>query len=58
VSSAGFDVGLYQNPQIIRQLSSTGPWDYDRLARMMESSFRPVADGLPPSLFASQLGRK
>jgi NAD(P)-dependent dehydrogenase (short-subunit alcohol dehydrogenase family) len=58
VSSAGFDVGLYQNPQIIRQLSSTGPWDYDRLARMMESSFRPVADGLPPSLFASQLGKK
>jgi NAD(P)-dependent dehydrogenase (short-subunit alcohol dehydrogenase family) len=58
VSSAGFEVGLYQNPQIIRQLSSTGPWDYDRLARMMESSFRPVADGLPPSLFASQLNKK
>jgi NAD(P)-dependent dehydrogenase (short-subunit alcohol dehydrogenase family) len=58
VSSAGFEVGLYQNPQIIRQLSSTGPWEYGRLAAMMESSFRPVADGLPPSLFASQLGRK
>jgi NAD(P)-dependent dehydrogenase (short-subunit alcohol dehydrogenase family) len=58
VSSAGFEVGLYQNPQIIRQLSSTGPWDYDRLAKMMESSFRPVADGLPPSLFASQLNKK
>jgi NAD(P)-dependent dehydrogenase (short-subunit alcohol dehydrogenase family) len=58
VSSAGFEVGLYQNPQIIRQLSSTGPWEYDRLAQLMESSFRPVADGLPPSLFASQLGKK
>jgi NAD(P)-dependent dehydrogenase (short-subunit alcohol dehydrogenase family) len=58
VSSAGFEVGLYQNPQIIRQLSSTGPWEYGRLAQMMEASFRPVADGLPPSLFASQLDKK
>jgi hypothetical protein len=24
---------------------------------MMESSFRPVADGLPPSFFASQIGK-
>jgi len=57
ISAAGFDVGLYANPQIIRQLSAPEPWDYDRLAQHMERSFRPVADGLPPSLFASQLGR-
>jgi NAD(P)-dependent dehydrogenase (short-subunit alcohol dehydrogenase family) len=55
VSSAGFDVGLYENPQVIRQLSSAGPWDYQKLAAMMERSFRPVANGLPPSVFASQL---
>jgi NAD(P)-dependent dehydrogenase (short-subunit alcohol dehydrogenase family) len=55
ISSSGFEVGLYENPQLIRQLSSPGPWDYQKLATMMERSFRPVADGLPPSLFASQL---
>src|SRR5487761_1704032 len=55
VSSAGFDVGLYENPQVVRQLSSAGPWDYQKLAAMMERSFRPVANGLPPSVFASQL---
>ena len=55
ISAAGFDVGLYANPQIIRQLSSPGPWAYDTLAGQLEHSFRPVADGLPPSLFASQL---
>jgi NAD(P)-dependent dehydrogenase (short-subunit alcohol dehydrogenase family) len=58
VSSSGFEVGLYENPQIIRQLSSAGPWDYQKLATMMERSFRPVANGLPASVFASQLANK
>jgi hypothetical protein len=56
ISAAGFEVGLYENPQIIRQLSAPAPWEYDRLATAMEGSFRPVANGLPRSLFASQLG--
>jgi len=51
VSAMGFDVGLYENPQLIRQLSSPGPWEYDTLAAHMERSFRPVAHGLPPSIF-------
>lgn len=44
------------NPQVIRQLSAPEPWAYDRLAAAIEGSFRPVADGLPRSLFSSQLG--
>jgi NAD(P)-dependent dehydrogenase (short-subunit alcohol dehydrogenase family) len=55
ISSAGFEVGLYENPTVIRQLSSPGPWDYQNLATMMERSFRPAANGLPASVFASQL---
>jgi NAD(P)-dependent dehydrogenase (short-subunit alcohol dehydrogenase family) len=55
VSSSGYEVGLYENPQIIRQISSTAPWEYDKLAGQLERSFRPAADGLPFSLFASQL---
>ena len=55
ISSAGYDVGLYANPQIIRQVSAPVPWEYDSLATHLEASFRPAADGLPPSLFASQL---
>jgi len=51
VSSMGFEVGLYENPQQIRQLSAPGPWQYDKLAAAMERSFRPVADGLPDSIF-------
>jgi NAD(P)-dependent dehydrogenase (short-subunit alcohol dehydrogenase family) len=55
VSSSGYEVGLYENPQIIRQVSSTGPWEYSKLAAQLERSFRPAANGLPFSLFASQL---
>jgi NAD(P)-dependent dehydrogenase (short-subunit alcohol dehydrogenase family) len=51
VSAMGFDVGLYENPQLIRQLSAPGPWQYDKLAAAMERSFRPAANGLPDSIF-------
>jgi NAD(P)-dependent dehydrogenase (short-subunit alcohol dehydrogenase family) len=51
VSAMGFDVGLYQNPQMIRQLTAPGPWQYEQLATLMERSFRPVANGLPRSEF-------
>jgi len=57
ISSSGYEVGLYENPQIIRQLSAPEPWQYDRLAQAIEGSFRPAADGLPRSLFASQLSQ-
>lgn len=55
VSAGGFDVGLYSNPEEIRQICSTGPWEFDQLSSMLERTFKPVADGLPPSVFATQL---
>ena len=55
IASSGYEVGLYENPQVIRQISSTAPWEYDKLAAQLERSFRPAADGLPASVFASQL---
>src|ERR1700722_13780253 len=56
IASSGYEVGLYENPQVIRQISSTAPWEYDKLAAQLERSFRPAADGLPHSVFTSQLG--
>jgi NAD(P)-dependent dehydrogenase (short-subunit alcohol dehydrogenase family) len=55
ISSHGFDVGLYANPQVIRQLSAPSPWDYGSLAKKIEASFKPAANGLPHSAFTSQL---
>jgi len=55
ISSSGFEVGLYANPEIIRQLSAPEPWEYERLAAAMEGSFKPAANGLPRSVFSSQI---
>jgi NAD(P)-dependent dehydrogenase (short-subunit alcohol dehydrogenase family) len=55
ISAVGGEVGLYQNPQLIRQLNSPSAWDYPRLADQMETSFRPAANGLPHSIFAHQV---
>jgi len=52
VSSSGYSVGLYENPHISRQLEATSPWEYEDLAAGMERSFKPAANGLPPSIFA------
>jgi NAD(P)-dependent dehydrogenase (short-subunit alcohol dehydrogenase family) len=55
LAAGGSDIGLYRNPELIRQVSSAEPWQHEQLAELVERSFRPVADGLPPSSFSSQL---
>lgn len=55
LSAGGFDVGLYSNPEEIRQVSATAPWQFDQLSSLLETRFKPVADGLPPSVFAAQV---
>ncbi|MWA01584.1 SDR family NAD(P)-dependent oxidoreductase [Actinomadura sp. LD22] len=58
LSSGGFEVGLYPNPEIVRGVQSEAPWTQEALADKLESEFRPVADGLPPSVFAGQVKSK
>jgi NAD(P)-dependent dehydrogenase (short-subunit alcohol dehydrogenase family) len=53
--SAGYGVGLYSNPEQVRRVVSTEPWDQEQLAAILEGTFRPVADGLPRSVFAEQM---
>ena len=55
LGSVGFSVGVYQNPTVIGEVTSEGPWDVDDLAAQLERDVREVADGLPPSLFATQV---
>lgn len=57
LGSVGFTVGVYQNPTVIGEARSDGPWSFDDLAAQMETRVRPQADGLPPSLFADQASR-
>jgi NAD(P)-dependent dehydrogenase (short-subunit alcohol dehydrogenase family) len=57
LGSMGYTVSLYENPTVIAEAVSDGPWDFADLTAQLEGTFRGKADGLPPSLFAGQAGR-
>jgi NAD(P)-dependent dehydrogenase (short-subunit alcohol dehydrogenase family) len=58
LAAGGYQVALYNNPEPIRQITGVQPWDFEQLAQLLEQSFKPVANGLPPSVFASQVSRR
>jgi NAD(P)-dependent dehydrogenase (short-subunit alcohol dehydrogenase family) len=47
ISARGFQIGLYNVPQVIRQIASPGPWDLETAFTMIEESFRPVVEATP-----------
>lgn len=55
LGAAGYGVTLWNNPEVRASISSEGPWDLEDLARQMEKEFRPLADGLHPSIFMRQV---
>lgn len=48
LSTLGLRVGLYNNPAEIAEVHTEGEWDLEDLRKQVESTFRPLADGLPP----------
>ena len=40
ILAAAYDIGLYNVPQIVSQITSDGPWDLPTAFDLMESSFR------------------
>ena len=53
LSASGYKVGLYNNPEVIAEVASDGPWSLDDLAAKLTGTFQPVADGVPYSAFAA-----
>ena len=47
ISARGYDIGLYNKPQLLSQIVGTGPWDrnLDKAFEMIERSFRPIVTG-------------
>jgi NAD(P)-dependent dehydrogenase (short-subunit alcohol dehydrogenase family) len=45
ISARGYEIGLYNKPQLISQLISDGPWELDKAFNMIERSFRPLVGG-------------
>ncbi|PNH79698.1 MULTISPECIES: SDR family oxidoreductase [unclassified Arthrobacter] len=58
VSAQGYQVGLYANPEEISTFEGNKPWSVEDLGQAIESNFRPLAEGLPSSIFASQIAGK
>jgi NAD(P)-dependent dehydrogenase (short-subunit alcohol dehydrogenase family) len=53
LSASGYKVGLYNNPEVIAEVASDGPWSLEDLAAKLTGTFQPVADGVPYSAFAA-----
>jgi NAD(P)-dependent dehydrogenase (short-subunit alcohol dehydrogenase family) len=47
ISSQGFEIGLYNKPQLMRVVASPGPWEVQTAFEMMEKVFKPAVEGRP-----------
>jgi NAD(P)-dependent dehydrogenase (short-subunit alcohol dehydrogenase family) len=45
ISARGYEIGLYNRPQLLSQIVSPGPWQLDKAFEMIERSFRPLVTG-------------
>lgn len=45
--ASGYQVSLYNRPQVMSQVANDGPWDLERLAELVEGNFRPVVEVRP-----------
>jgi NAD(P)-dependent dehydrogenase (short-subunit alcohol dehydrogenase family) len=51
LGAVGYDVTLWNSPEVVETVSTDGPWELPDLAAKVEKLFRPKADGLHPSVF-------
>lgn len=48
IGARGYQISLYNNPEVIRELVSPGPWDIGAAFEHIERSFRPAVEGASP----------
>jgi NAD(P)-dependent dehydrogenase (short-subunit alcohol dehydrogenase family) len=53
LSASGYKIGLYNNPEVIAEVASDGPWSLEDLGTKLVGTFRPLANGVPYSAFAA-----
>jgi NAD(P)-dependent dehydrogenase (short-subunit alcohol dehydrogenase family) len=46
IGAGGYQVSLYNRPQVIERVVSDGPWDLERLSESIERSFQPALAAL------------
>jgi NAD(P)-dependent dehydrogenase (short-subunit alcohol dehydrogenase family) len=50
IGAGGYEVSLYNRPQVLARVASEGPWDLERLGESLEESFRPLLDPSAPRM--------
>ncbi len=45
IGASGYRISLYNNPEVIREISSPEPWSLDDAFEHIERSFRPAVEG-------------
>lgn len=45
IGASGYQISLFNNPEVIREISSPAPWELDDAFEAMERSFRPAIEG-------------
>jgi NAD(P)-dependent dehydrogenase (short-subunit alcohol dehydrogenase family) len=45
LAARGYEIGLYNKPQLLSQILTDGPWHLDKAFDMIERSFRPLVAG-------------
>lgn len=53
LSSAGYEIALYNNPEPVAQVRTDGGWEMADLGEQIESTFKPLAAGLPAGPFTA-----
>jgi NAD(P)-dependent dehydrogenase (short-subunit alcohol dehydrogenase family) len=48
IGAGGYRISLYNNPEVIREVSTNQPWDLGEAFEAMERSFRPAIEGRRP----------
>lgn len=56
LGATGYGIRLYSNPEVVATMSRPTPWTLSEIAEEFERTVRPLADGVPPSMFSAQIG--
>jgi NAD(P)-dependent dehydrogenase (short-subunit alcohol dehydrogenase family) len=56
--AVGYQIGLFNVPQVIREIVSPGPWDLETAFHMIEAVFRPAAQVNASPAFGIGLDRR
>jgi NAD(P)-dependent dehydrogenase (short-subunit alcohol dehydrogenase family) len=47
IGARGYQMSLYNNPEVVRELSSDAPWDFQAACDAIEREFKPIVDATP-----------